>query len=71
MPALNRSPPQKDRDAESVEESSPAFGFLRGIREFGSAIEFRFRDGNSAWFPYSWLDRVRAKEGRKHKRPEI
>lgn len=49
------SPPQKDGDAESVEESCAAFGYLRGIRELGSAIEFRFRDGNSAWFPYSWL----------------
>ena len=32
-----------------------AFGYLRGIREHAAAVEFRFRDGNSTWFPYSWL----------------
>lgn len=33
----------------------PAFGYLRGIHERSAAIEFRYRDGNSAWFPYGWL----------------
>jgi hypothetical protein len=28
---------------------------LRGIRERADAVEFRFRDGNSVWFPYNWL----------------
>lgn len=32
-----------------------AFGYLRGIRERADAVEFRFRDGNSIWFPYNWL----------------
>lgn len=32
-----------------------AFGYLRGIRERADAVEFRFRDGNSVWFPYNWL----------------
>lgn len=35
--------------------AGPGYGFLRGIREKGVAIEFRFRDGTSAWFPYAWL----------------
>jgi hypothetical protein len=42
-------PPDED------EYSSPAFGYLRGIRDRGLALEFRFRDGTSAWFSYSWL----------------
>lgn len=37
------------------EACCPAFGYLRGIRDQASAIEFRFRDGNSVWFPYGWL----------------
>lgn len=32
-----------------------AFGYLRGIRERADAVEFRFRGGNSVWFPYNWL----------------
>ena len=46
----------KPRDEESSEEEScPAFGYLRGIRDRALALEFRYRDGNSEWFPYSWL----------------
>jgi len=48
-------PPKKDGDAEEVEGSCAAFGYVRGINTHSSAVEFRFRDGNSAWFPYSWL----------------
>ncbi len=40
---------------EGGEGACAAFGFLRGIRERADAIEFRFHDGNSVWFPYSWL----------------
>jgi hypothetical protein len=47
--------PKKDADAEDIEGSCAAFGYLRGIRDLAGAVEFRFRDGNSAWFPYSWL----------------
>jgi hypothetical protein len=29
--------------------------YLRGIRDQSAAVEFRFRNGNSMWFPYSWM----------------
>jgi hypothetical protein len=41
--------------AAAEEDSCAAFGFLRGLHERALAVEFRFRDGNSDWFPYSWL----------------
>ena len=47
--------PKKEAEAEEGEASCVAFGYLRGIRDQAGAIEFRFRDGNSAWFPYGWL----------------
>lgn len=28
---------------------------MRGIRDRADAVEFRFKDGNSVWFPYGWL----------------
>ncbi|HVX13340.1 MAG TPA: hypothetical protein VHC22_19300 [Pirellulales bacterium] len=37
------------------EASCAAFGYLRGIRDTAASVEFRLRDGNSMWFPYSWL----------------
>lgn len=51
----NGLPPSKEADIEGVEASCAAFGYLRGIRERADAVEFRFRDGNSMWFPYNWL----------------
>lgn len=42
-------------EPESGEASCPAFGYLRGIRDRADAVEFRFKDGNSVWFPYGWL----------------
>ncbi len=45
----------KDDDGDAGEGSCAAFGFMRGIRDHATSIEFRFRDGNSAWFPYGWL----------------
>ena len=38
-------------EEESDEESCAAFGYLRGIRDQALAVEFRFQDGNSEWFP--------------------
>ncbi len=50
------TPPSKpEPEAEAGEASCSAFGYLRGIRERADAVEFRFRDGNSVWFPYGWL----------------
>ena len=46
---------EAEAEAESVEASCAAFGYLRGIRERADAVEFRVRDGNSVWFPYGWL----------------
>ena len=42
-------------EPERGEASCPAFGYLRGIRDRADAVEFRFKDGNSVWFPYGWL----------------
>jgi hypothetical protein len=47
--------PKKEGEAEETEVSCGAFGYLRGIRDLPGSVEFRFRDGNSAWFPYGWL----------------
>lgn len=47
--------PKKEAEGEEIEVSCGAFGYLRGIRDLPGSVEFRFRDGNSAWFPYGWL----------------
>jgi hypothetical protein len=48
-------PPKHEMEAEELEASGGAFGYLRGIRDHASAVEFRFRDGNSRWFSYALL----------------
>lgn len=49
-------PGAKEPDAEETEVScGGAFGYWRGVRDLPGSLEFRFRDGNSAWFPYGWL----------------
>src|SRR5271165_5738800 len=47
-------PLKKDGDGGD-EGSCAAFGYLRGIRDSSTSVEFRFLCGNSMWFPYSWL----------------
>ena len=42
-------------EAEGTEASCKAFGYLRGIRDSATSVEFRFLDGNSTWFPYSHM----------------
>jgi hypothetical protein len=49
------NPPTNEADAEEAEVSCGAFGYLRGIKDHPGAVEFRFRGGNSCWFPYAWL----------------
>lgn len=49
------SPARKEAESEETEVSCGAFGYLRGIRDVPGALELRFRDGNSTWFPYGWL----------------
>jgi hypothetical protein len=45
-----------DKERDTGEEGAcPAFGYLRGLHDRALAVEFRFRNGNSEWFPYSWL----------------
>jgi hypothetical protein len=48
-------PPKIETEADEGEASCEAFGYLRGIRDQSGSVEFRFRDGNSVWFPYGWL----------------
>lgn len=50
-----RMPPQGRKQPQEGEGACPAFGYLRGLHERASAVEFRFREGNSVWFPYGWL----------------
>ena len=55
-PAGHGKPPRgKGSDGDGGEGSCAAFGYLRGIRDQAAAVEFRFLDGNSVWFPYGWL----------------
>lgn len=51
--ALN--PPNNEAEADEPELSCGAFGYLRGMKELPGAVEFRFKNGNSTWFPYSWM----------------
>jgi hypothetical protein len=48
-------PPKRDADGEEAEASCEAFGYLRGIRDHATSVEFRFRDGNSTFFPYGLM----------------
>lgn len=52
---LQSKEPAKELETDGGEAECRAFGYLRGIRDQSAAVEFRFRDGNSIWFPYSWL----------------
>jgi hypothetical protein len=52
---LNAYLQTKEPEAEGTEASCKAFGYLRGIRDSATSVEFRFRDGNSTWFPYSLM----------------
>jgi hypothetical protein len=47
--------PTKEAEAEAGEALCGAFGYLRGLRDQSAALELRFRDGNSTWFPYAWM----------------
>ena len=49
------SSPNKEAEADAPEASCGAFGYLRGLKDHSAAVELRFRDGNSIWFPYAWL----------------
>ena len=53
--AMSGKPAKDAVTDESDEEVCPAFGYLRGMRDRALAIEFRLANGNSEFFPYSWL----------------
>lgn len=53
--ADRRGRPALKEVEESDEESCPAFGYLRGLREPALMLELRFRDGNREWYPYGLL----------------
>lgn len=53
--AAARLPLADEIEPETDEEACAAFGYLRGTRDRALAVEFRYRDGNSDYFPYSWL----------------
>jgi hypothetical protein len=55
QPNFSMPLPPKETDADEAEGSCGAFGYLRGIKDRPSSVEFRFRDGNSTWFPYAWM----------------
>jgi hypothetical protein len=58
LSALAARLPGAAEPADTGEESCAAFGFLRGLHDRGLMVEFRFRDGNTHSFPYSWLGPV-------------
>jgi len=54
--AAGRVAKVRETQVEAAEEEvCPAFGYLRGVRDRALAVELRFRNGDSEWFPYSWL----------------
>jgi hypothetical protein len=47
------TPPKQQSDAEPVEASCGAFGYLRGIADKASAVELRLRSGERCYFRYA------------------
>jgi hypothetical protein len=45
----------KETETEGAEASCGAFGYLRGLRDQATSVEFRFRNSNSIFFPYGWM----------------
>jgi hypothetical protein len=48
---LKRNEPEADTNVAACK----AFGYLRGIRDSATSLEFRLRDGNSMFFPYGMM----------------
>lgn len=48
---LKRKEPEDDASVATCK----AFGYLRGIRDAATSVEFRLRDGNSMFFPYALM----------------
>jgi hypothetical protein len=45
----------KEAETDGGEASCGAFGYLRGIRDQATSVEFHFRKGNSIFFPYGLM----------------
>lgn len=54
-PSAAGAEPQGAAQEPRDEEECLAFGYLRGIRDQASSIEFRFANNNRQAYPYSWL----------------
>jgi hypothetical protein len=48
---LKRKEPETDNSVAACK----AFGYLRGIRDTATSVEFRLKDGNSMFFPYGMM----------------
>ncbi len=48
-------PSNKDHDAEGVKPRARRSAICAASVTAATSVEFRFRDGNSMWFPYSWM----------------
>jgi hypothetical protein len=46
---------RKEPEADTTVAACKAFGFLRGIRDTATSVEFRLRNGNSMFFPYGMM----------------
>jgi hypothetical protein len=46
---------RKEPEADTTVAACKAFGYLRGIRDGATSVEFRLRDGNSMFFPYGMM----------------
>jgi hypothetical protein len=44
---------------DGEEETCPAFGFLRGVRDRAVTVEFRLKNGDSEWHSYNCLTSFR------------
>ncbi len=53
--AIHRLPRKAEMEADSEEDACSAFGYLRGVRDRAFFLQLRFHNGNSDFFPYSWL----------------
>ena len=47
--------PGADRAEDAAEASCPAYRYLRGTQERALAVEFRKRNGDREWFPYTLM----------------
>lgn len=54
-PAADANQGKAAADPNAEEEECRAFGYMRGIRGRALSIEFRFANGQSQAFPYTWL----------------